>query len=172
MIALCPQAFSGGIQLAHRLRSVHSFLAALIRNSATSSAHFQMRRIRKSCCDPYEIQTRREPRKSIPPWPAPRPRLDIACQSDLSEQQAVLEGVTQMQTTSRARRVGYGLDRTLPTEEKLGLEETPRLRATGFFAATVGCALRVSDAVRAGAGQLAAPPPAAIRRERPRWPPA
>jgi hypothetical protein len=28
--------------------------------------HFQMRRIRKSCCDPYEIQTRREPRKSIP----------------------------------------------------------------------------------------------------------
>ena len=28
--------------------------------------HFQMRRIRKSCCDPYEIQTRCEPRKSIP----------------------------------------------------------------------------------------------------------
>jgi hypothetical protein len=40
MIALRPQAFSGGTQLAHRLRSVHSFLAALIRNSATSSAHF------------------------------------------------------------------------------------------------------------------------------------
>jgi len=32
----------------------------------------------------------------------------------------------------KARRVGYGLDRTLPTEEKLGLEGTPRLRATGF----------------------------------------
>jgi hypothetical protein len=31
-----------------------------------------------------------------------------------------------------------------------------------------GCALRVSDAARAGAGQLAAPPPAAIRGERPR----
>ena len=56
--------------------------------------------------------------------------------------------------------------------QKLGLEGTPRLRATGFFAATVGCALRVPDAVRAGAGQLAAPPPAAIRRERPRRPPA
>ena len=61
------------------------------------------------------------------PWPTPRPRLDIE---------------------------RYGLDRTLPTEEKLGLEGTPRLRATGFFAATVGCALRVSDAVRAVAGQL------------------
>src|SRR5258708_2248550 len=34
------------------------------------------------------------------------------------------------------------------------------------------CALRVSDAARAGAGQLAAPPPAAIRGERPRRAPA
>jgi len=34
------------------------------------------------------------------------------------------------------------------------------------------CALRVSDAARAGAGQLAAPPPAAIREERPRRAPA
>ena len=70
----------------------------------------------------------------------------------------------------RARRVGYGLDRTLPTEEKLGLEGTPRLRATGFFAATVGCALRGSDAVRAGAGQLAAPPGGNARAGRPHNP--
>ena len=37
-----------------------------------------------------------------------------------------------------------------------------------FLSLAARCALRVSDAARAGAGQLAAPPPAAIRGERPR----
>jgi hypothetical protein len=41
-----------------------------------------------------------------------------------------------------------------------------------FHSLAARCALRVSDAARAGAGQLAAPPPAAIRGERPRRAPA
>ena len=51
------------------------------------------------------VQARATAMNDADPWPTPRPRLDIE---------------------------RYGLDRTLPTEAKLGLEGTPRLRATGF----------------------------------------